>query len=249
MEWQVLPTSVPVGFAHQGGSDVAPGNTIAAFDHAVALGYRYLETDVQATADGVLAVFHDDDLTALTGVDGRVEDRSWDELSELRVGGEHPIPRFDAVVARYPDVRFNIEPKNDGAVEPLVELIRDRGLVDRVLVASFDDGRVRRIRAELGPRLATAPGRRGAPLVALRSLLWPRGRSRFAALQIPSHVRGVPLTRRWLLRAIQARGIQVHVWTVNDEQEMLDALDAGVDAIMTDRVALLHRVLEERHRR
>lgn len=246
MSWKVLDTEVPFGFAHQGGTDVAPGNTIAAFDHARSLGYRYFETDVHATADGVLAVYHDEELEAGTGVRAKIGDLSWSELSELRVGGEHPIPSFDEVVTRYPEVRFNVEPKGDTAVELLIEAIRRHDLLDRILVGSFNGGRVRRVRSALGPDLATSPGPTGVLQLYARAALWPRGRSRFAAVQVPHRAWVVDVVPAWLVERLHRLGVQVHVWTINDEAEMVALLDAGVDAVMTDRVETLRRVLEAR---
>ena len=147
MKWASLDHPVPFGFAHQGGSDIAPGNTEASFQHAVSLGYQYVETDVQATSDGVLVVFHDDDLEPTTGVKGKVKDRSWIELADLRVGGEHPIPRFEDMVERFPTVRFNVEPKSDEAVDPLIDLIRRSRLEDRVCVGCFSGRRLARFRS------------------------------------------------------------------------------------------------------
>ncbi len=240
-----LDHPVPFAIAHQGGTDVAPGNTEAAFQHAVALGYRYIETDVHATADGVLAVFHDDELGPLTGEEGSVADYTWAELSEFAVAGEHPIPRLDQIVERFPDIRFNVDPKSDGAVEPLIELIEDRDLGDRICVGSFSDARLARIRRAL-PELCSSPGPRGAVLSLFRAVLGIAVGQPYQALQIPTSVVGVPVTGRWLVGRYQRLGLQVHVWTINTEPEMRRLLDNGVDAIITDSVGLAKDVLVDR---
>ncbi|MEM7341442.1 MAG: glycerophosphodiester phosphodiesterase family protein [Actinomycetota bacterium] len=240
-----LNQPVPFAMAHQGGTDVAPGNTMAAFDHAVSLGYRYLETDVQATNDGVLVLFHDDELGPLTGGTGTVADHSWAELSALRIEG-HPIPRLDELVDRHPDARLNLDPKNDGAVEPLITFLRERALVDQVCVGSFADARISRLSAALGPGLCRSPGPRGVAWVLVRAAVFRWGRSPVDALQIPTSQFGIPLTSGWLIRRIKRLGPQVHVWTVNDEAEMGRLLDNGADAIITDAVELCRTVLQAR---
>ena len=243
-----LDHPVPFGFAHQGGHDVAPGNTAAAFAHAVSLGYRYIETDVQATADGVLIVFHDDDLGPLTGREGKVADLPWSEVAELTIGDEHEIPRFEDVVERYPSTRFNVEPKNDGAVDLLIDLIRRHHLEDRICVGSFSDRRLRRFRRRLGsPSVCTSPAPVGVVAALLSAVAGRRiVPSPHRALQIPVSAGPIPLTSRWLVGRFQRLGWQVHVWTINDEAEMHRLLDHGVDAVMTDEVELLREVLRSR---
>lgn len=241
-----LDTPVPFGLAHRGGTDVAPGNTIAAFDHAVSLGFTYIETDVQRTRDGVLVIFHDEDLEPTTGVPGRVWDKTWAELAEVRVGGTHPIPRFDEVITRYPHTRFNIEPKHDEAVDPLVAEIKARSLLDRVCVGSFSDRRVRRARKALGARLATSPGPIGVTAIWLAAWLWPWHRSRHAAMQIPRRIWILPLTTPFLVGRYHRMGLQVHVWTINTAAEMAELYDRGVDAVMSDATGVLRQVLTDR---
>lgn len=245
MAGRYLDTVAPFGFAHQGGTDVAAGNTVASFDHAAALGYRYIETDVQVTSDGVLALFHDDDLEPTTGVPGPVSSRTWAELAEIRVAGSHPIPRFDEVLDRYPAMRFNVEPKSDQSVDPLIDLIRRRQLADRIGVGSFSGSRVARLRAAV-PGLATSPGPWGIALILLMALVWPRWRPRHTMVQIPRRAWVLPLASRFWIRRYHRMGLQVHVWTINEEADMRALLDAGVDAIMSDRTELLRSVLEQR---
>ncbi|MCP3992882.1 MAG: glycerophosphodiester phosphodiesterase [Actinomycetia bacterium] len=245
MQWAFLDHPIPFGFAHQGGSDIAPGNTEASFQHAVSLGYGYIETDVQATADGVLVVFHDDDLESKTGHKGKVKDLSSLELADLRVEGEHPIPRFEDMVERFPTIRFNVEPKTDEAVDPLIDLIRRRKLEDQICIGSFSDRRLGRFRRRLGsPPVCTSPAPRGVIHILLAALLGKEDiDTPYGALQIPESYFGIPLTRSWLVSRVKRLGLQVHVWTINDEADMNRILDAGVDAIMTDRVTLLRDVL------
>ncbi|MEM9611815.1 MAG: glycerophosphodiester phosphodiesterase family protein [Actinomycetota bacterium] len=237
---------VPFAIAHRGGDEVAPGNTEAAFQHAVSLGYRFLETDVQVTVDGEHAVFHDETVTAVTGAVGTIGERTWRQVQELRVGGEHPIPRFADIVARFPDIAFNVEPKNDASVQPLIDYVLGEGLTDRICIGSFSDDRIARVRAGLGDEACTSPGPKGAAAVLARALLGSRAQSVHTALQIPMSFGGAPVANRWLIDRYQRQGLQVHVWTVNDEADMRRLLDAGVDAIMTDKVTVLRDVLVER---
>ena len=161
----------PLAFAHQGAhSPDGPGeNTMAAFEAAVRQGYRYLETDAHATADGVLVAFHDDRLDRLTDRTGLIGDLPWAEVRAARVRGRDEIPLLEDLLTAWPDVRVNIDPKHDAAVDPLVELIERTGTVDRVCIGSFSDRRLARIRARLGPRICTSMGpRQVARLVAAR---------------------------------------------------------------------------------
>ena len=111
-----LNAQVPLAFAHRGGAAAADENTAEAFGRAVALGFRYVETDVHATADGVPVVFHDDSLRRLTGETGRIATRRWADLATVRVGGAAAIPRLDEVLAGWPAIRFNIDVKADPAI-------------------------------------------------------------------------------------------------------------------------------------
>ena len=116
-----------LAFAHRGGALEAPENTMKAFSYAVSLGYRYLETDAYATADGVLVSFHDRFLDRVTDQSGLLEALPYSVLERARIGGSEPIPLMEALLTRWPDVRFNIDPKHDAAVAPLIALIKRIG--------------------------------------------------------------------------------------------------------------------------
>jgi glycerophosphoryl diester phosphodiesterase len=234
----------PIPFAHRGGASEAPENTMSAFSDAVSLGYRYLETDVHATSDGVLVAFHDDDLSRTCGVPGRIKDMTWDDLQYVRVHGREPIPLLVDILNAFPNARINIDCKTDSALQPLVDVLGQQQCLERVCVGSFSDRRLRALRAEFGPALCTSMGPR-----QVAQLLWASKTSqRFAksligvVAQIPVRQSGIHLTTPGLLQTAQDMNIPVHVWTIDDESQMHELLDAGVDGIMTDKTRVLRDV-------
>lgn len=246
MGWSYLDVPTPFGMAHRGGHDVAVGNTEAAFANARSIGYLHLETDVHRTSDGVLVAFHDDDLQASLGMPGSIEDYTWEELSKARLEGDHPIPLMGELLERFPDARFNIDPKQDDAVEPLIEVIREHDAVDRVCIGAFSQARIRRVQKALGPRLCTSPGPPGVLKVLAAAYLWPRWTPPYGCLQLPTRQYGITLASAGLIRRVRRLGLQVHFWTINSGDEMRRLLDLGADAIITDEVTLLKEVLTER---
>ena len=215
---------------------------MAAFEYAIGQGYRYLETDVQVTADGVLVAFHDFNLKRTCGIDRRISDMTWSEVSAARVDGLAPIPTLEQLLGEWPEARFNIDCKAENAVDALVAAIRRTSSIDRVCIGAFSDTRVRRLRGILGPGLCTALGPAGVSQLRYGRM------SRTGALAAQVPVRQGPLlvmTDRFVARAHRL-GLQVHVWTIDDPTEITRLLDMGVDGIMTDRPAVLRRVLEDR---
>lgn len=243
-----LDAPTPLAFAHRGGAAVGDENTAAAFARAVALGYRYVETDVRCTADGVPVVFHDPTLLRLAGHPGRVSDLRWADLAAVRVAGAAVVPRLAEVLAQWPQVRFNIDVKHDEAVEAAVAAVHAAGAADRVLLASFSDARLLRLRAVAGPRVATSLGLRAVAALRMasltgRALVLPES---VVAAQVPVRWRRVRVVDRRFVAYAHRLGLQVHVWTIDDPAEMHDLLDLGVDGIMTDRVDVLRDVFISR---
>ena len=243
-----LDAPTPLAFAHRGGAAIGDENTAEAFARAVRLGFRYIETDVHATADGVPVVFHDDTLARLTGRPGRIADLRWADLATVRVAGAAAIPRLDEALGAWPDVRFNIDVKAGNGAGPTVEAIRRAGAENRVLLASFSDARLARLRQLAGPRVATSLGMRSVTL--LRLAAWARAPLRLpasaVAAQVPvRHGRFTVADRRFVDHCHRL-GLQVHVWTIDEPAEMLRLIDLGVDGIMTDDLSALRKAYESR---
>lgn len=241
-----LDSAAPLSFAHRGGAFGGLENSMAAFQRCVDLGYRYLETDVQATADGVAVAFHDAELARVTDRPGRIAQLPWREVATARIGGREPIVRLDDLLASWPDIRLNLDVKAARAAAPLAAAVRRAAAQDRVCLASFSDARVLAARRLLGPAVCSSPGIRG--VAALRMASYSPRAARFLrtaapCVQVPLRYRGRPFCDQRLIAAAHAGGMQVHVWTVDTAAEIHAVLDLGVDGVMTDRPEILKEVL------
>jgi glycerophosphoryl diester phosphodiesterase len=238
----------PLAFAHRGGAGHQPENSWRAFEYAVRLGYAYLETDTRSTADGKLIAFHDAQLDRVTDRTGPVSKLTWKEISAARINGTDEIPLLEDLIGSFPELRFNIDLKDEGTIAPLASVLRRTGAWDRVCVASFSGARLLAAQRSLDRPvcLAVTP----AAIVAMRCLgaAGLRAARRLASsgarcAQVPRQI----ATRDFIRRA-HAVGLDVHVWTLNSREEIERALDLGADGVMTDDVVLLRDILAERGR-
>ncbi|CAM3020901.1 glycerophosphodiester phosphodiesterase [Saccharomonospora xinjiangensis] len=242
----------PRAFAHRGwhvGDLSGLENSLLAFRRAVAEGYRYVETDVHATADGVVVVHHDPTLDRTTDRSGAILGQPWNVVRRARIGGREPVSRLEDVLEELPDAFFNIDVKSDAAVEPFVRVVRRQRAFDRVAAAAFSEARLARLRKLAGPRLLTSLGPRSAAL--LRADGWlPFLRlgsfSRGVLAQVPLRQGPLTVVDKAFITAAQRLGVEVHTWTINDKERMRSLLDLGVHGIVTDRPDLLRELLIER---
>ena len=243
--WPFLDHPGPLPFAHRGGAGDWPENTMPAFAGAVALGFRYVETDVHVTADGVVVAFHDDRLDRLTDRQGLIASLEWETVRAARAGGE-PIPVLEDLLGTWPDLRVNIDAKHDAVVRPLLAVIDRMGAHDRVCIASFSDRRLVGVRRLSGGRICTAAGPRTVARLRMAGYGAPSGPVAAACTQVPVSFGRVKVFDARFVAAAHRRGIPVHVWTIDEAVEMERLLDLGVDGIMTDRPAVLKEVLQRR---
>jgi glycerophosphoryl diester phosphodiesterase len=251
----------PIAFAHRGGGGEAPENTLAAFEIALTLGYRYLETDVHVTRDGVLVAFHDERLDRVTDRTGAIAGLGIAEVEAADAGhafspdGERTfpfrgcgirVPRLEGILARWPDARVNIDAKSDACVGPLAALLDRLGAWERVCVGSFSDRRLRRIRALGRGRACTSMGPRAVALARLTTASAVMRRVGADCIQVPISRGPIPIVTERFIAAAHGAGLPVHVWTINEETTINELLDLGVDAIMSDRLRLLRDVLTSR---
>lgn len=239
----------PFAVAHRGGGAENLENSPTAFQHALSLGYQVLETDVHASSDGVLVVCHDPHLTRTAESGFEIAQTDWAVLSQVQLRNGDKVMRLEELVEMLgPETRLNIDPKSDASVGPLVKLLESYPwLQERVCLGSFETARLKSLRKAL-PRVATSLGSseiRALVISARSRIKWPR-RSTAIAAQVPEVARDVRIVTPQFVDYSHDIGLDVHVWTVNAEQDMHRLYDMGVDALITDRPTTLRDVLEAR---
>jgi len=245
-----LDTPGPIALAHRGASNDLPENTMAAFECAVDLGYRYIETDVHATRDGVLIAFHDDRLDRVTRHSGLISELDWSEIKKARVEDSEPVPLLEDLLTRWPELRINLDPKSDATVAPLIEMLKKLDAVDRVCIGSFSGARLQTIRDSFGLDICTSMGPMDVFRLRMTSLPFPapfqhQTYDAYCA-QVPLRQWGLPVIDKWFVSTAHRLGLKVHVWTINEETEMNRLLDLGVDGLISDEAQLLKKVFVER---
>jgi glycerophosphoryl diester phosphodiesterase len=250
--------------AHQGGDGVWPGNTLFAFEQAVAIGSDVLEMDAHITNDGRIVLMHDEAVDRTTDGTGLIEEMTLAELKQLDAaydwtndeGATFPyrgqgiqVPTLDEVFEKFPQMRYAIEIKKtvNPLEQPLCDLIRKYGMQDRVVVASFHDAVMQNFRA-LCPEVATSASRGEVTQYVLlgKAFLWGFYVPKFQAIQPPWNPEeslNIPIMTERFVRESQAKGIRVEPWTVNDPALMKQYITWGVDGIITDRPDLMVEVL------
>jgi glycerophosphoryl diester phosphodiesterase len=242
----------PRAFVHRGWhyDDLAGmENSLSAFRRAADEGYTYLETDVHATSDGVVVVHHDPVLDRTTDSSGVVAQLPWQVVRTAKIGGREPVSRLEDLLEELPGALLNIDVKAERAIQPLIDTLRRANAYDRVCVASFSEARLARVRAQGGEGLLTSMGTRAIARLwaAGRLPAFVRGRRGHQRIaQVPVRQGRLTIVDKRLIAVARRRGIEVHVWTIDESAQMHELIDLGVDGLMTDRPAVLRDVLRER---
>ena len=242
----------PLVMAHRGGRALWPENTLYAFERAVGLCVDVLEMDIHTTADGVPVVMHDDTVDRTTDGSGPIHDFTLEELKGLDAGYDWSsddgqtfpyrgqgitVPTLEEVFAAFPDVPLNIEIKQEepSMVAPFCQLIRDHDLADQVLVASFHQETIDEFRA-LCPEVATSTGTSETVTLFVLSRIFLEATYGAPAetAQVPEYRSGLHVLAPRFIDAAHSRNLEVHAWTINDEDDMQRMIALGVDGIITD---------------
>ena len=235
--------------AHRGGAREVPENTWSAVEHVESLGLTWMETDLHATADDVVVLSHDADLGRIGG-GGTLSELTWDEAAELDAGDGRGLVRLDEVLEAHPGLALNVDLKEPAVVQPALQVVRAADALDRVRFASFSARRLAMLRRQ-EPRATTSLG--GFDIAGLMLLSeaalplphtrWGWTRGRVDAVQVPPMHRGMQVVTRRFVAQAHTAGLEVHVWTIDDPEEMRRLAALNVDAIMTDVPTLALEIL------
>lgn len=220
---------------HRGYPAVAPENTLLSFRAAMELGVDWLETDVQQTKDGVLVLFHDNDIKRITGLEGTIADYTYEELLAMDFGGWFSegyagtkIPTLQELcdLIRDDDVKVYLELKDigevDGFVESVYRTIEENGLHDRVVYASFNYGYLQQFK-----NLDASVPILCNTMVGNTSIL----------TDTPAEYYGINTENatRELVQAIHDAGSKVFVWTPDEAGQIQNLYRMGVDGVCTNQ--------------
>jgi glycerophosphoryl diester phosphodiesterase len=239
----------PLVFAHRGGCALGPENTYAAFERGMAAGADGLELDVHLSADGVVVVHHDETLDRTTNGSGPIAARTAAELARVDAGDGAGIPTLSEVLRRHRDARVIVEMKLDTPAmgEALARDVRLAGAADRVCAAGYGSRSLAAARAAL-PEMASSAGHLEVRMAVYRSWIgWPARHVAYGGFQVPELAQGHRIVSPRFLRQAHERGLQVQVWTVDEEADMKRLLQWGVDGLITNRPGAGVRVRDAMH--
>ena len=261
------------GFVHRGGDEEKTENTLEAFQYSSDLGFVFMETDVQSTSDGKVVIFHDEDLKRIAGVDKKIKDLTFDEITNIELIKGGKIPSLEETLSSFPNLRFNIDIKTNSAVKETINIIKSHQALPRVCLASFSNKRIRRIRKLSGSKVCTSMSQlevANAICIAfaknwnsgihLRRKIreeeayfkskWKRSIIPFNGIpdcaQVPVSQWGVPIVTQSFIKFMNLMGKFVHVWTIDEPEEMNRLINLGVDGLMTDKPSILKSTLVDR---
>ena len=249
----------PRVIAHAG-SELYPHDTLFALKKYAAMEVDLLEMDLHMTADGEIILIHDDTVDRTTNGSGDVREMTLAEVQALDAGWywtkddqNYPfrdqgimIPTLKEVFENFPDYPMIIEIKQDNPsmAAPLCDLIREFGMDEKVMVASSREIAMQEFRS-LCPEVATSATREEVKALVIRSFILLGGTitPEYEALHVPEEDGGIPIVTPLFLWFAHNRNLEVHIWTINQPEEMQRFIDMGVDGIMTDRTDLMLEIL------
>ncbi len=252
METDFFLSKPPRLFAHRGASYDHPENTIEAFDAAKDI-VKYFEFDIWFSREGIPVIHHDESTLRTCGINHRIGELNLDEIMQLDAGKGFPdrgeargIPTLEELCVRYPDHFFNIEIKHGFPQGEILiyEILERHHKSGHALLASGEDS----IMEKISRNLPHVPRSMSSGEI-LQFYIWAQdgGKERFKttakALQIPVRHGDFILATPQLVSLAHKMNIEVHFWTINDEEEIKQLLDMGADGIMTDRPEVAYGIL------
>jgi len=233
--------------AHGAGQGHGPKNTLEAALIAEKMGASYIEMDVHRSSDGHFVAIHDDTVDATTEGSGRVDSMTLAQLQHLDAGygfsstafidqGIH-IPTMASVFEALPKAKYLLEIKPDDSsfAAPFCALLRRYQLQQQVIVASFHQRSLTAFRQQCPEIPTSLPQSEVTRFVLLQKMgLSNLGALYGTALQVPLQNSGMTIVSRDFVDAAHRRGLEVHVWTVNDPATIEWLRSIGADGVITD---------------
>ncbi len=246
--------------AHRGYSEIAPENTLPSFKLAKKAGADLVELDYYHSKDGKLVVMHDGTLDRTTDATSRwggskikLDSKTLAELKELDAGkwfdpqfAGTKVPTLEEALDLIQDGNMTLIERKEGDAATCVKMLQARGLVNKLVVQSFDWNyladfhalEAKQVLGALGP-LSSKDGKK---LSAPEKVLNPE----WVDLALKSGVRVIGWNNQVTKEAVDyahSKGVRIWVYTINDQAEANRLMDLGVDGIITNNTSIIWRAV------
>ena len=229
--------------AHRGGSLESLENTIESFAYSQSIGCRFIETDVQVSADGIPYIFHDESIKRLLGSDVIFSSMNSSEIDELKLFDNHHIPTLESVLNLFPDLYFQIDLKTNLVAKPALKVIKENNAMHRVCIASFNSKRLKQVDSDY-PEICLSMGPTEVIKLLLSSFGLYKKEISGDCLQVPMYWYGIKVVTKRFINFIHSKNLKIMVWTINDTKTFEKLIDLNVDGIITDKPKSLFKLLK-----
>ena len=231
-----------IGLSHRGNSKEFIENSFEAFNSVVQMGYKYIETDLRMTLDREVIAFHDLDLKRLFGIDVKVNDLTFNEISILFKEKNCKLLTLEDALKSFPDINFNIDLKDNEVTKDSVDIVSNLNAFHRVCFASFNSARTKKV-LEFNDNAIVSMGMRDVA----RFKFFKIHNKNIKIIQIPLIWKGIKVLTKNLINKAHEKGLFIHVWTINDKKTINKLISAGVNGIITDDPKLLMEIMREKN--
>lgn len=235
-------------WAHRGASYYKPENTLVAFEQAITMGADGIELDVQMTKDGELVVIHDETINRTSNGKGYVKDYTLKQLKAYDFSNGHlaykgeKIPTLQEVyeLMKPTSLKINVELKNGiiryaGMEEKVLELAKNMKMEERIIYSSFNHESMRLIH-EMDSSI---------PIGILYADGWINVAQYAEELDVNAlHPAGYLLQQEKVVQEAKEKGLLIHPWTIDREEDMEKLIELKVDAIITNKPDIARRVVD-----
>lgn len=231
--------------AHRGASNLAPENTLKAFQKAIELGADYIEFDVHQSKDGEIIIMHDANTFRMTGKSGILKKMTFEELKKLETGDGEKIPTLHELIKLAKGkIALNCEVKVRGLEENLVKILQKADIIESTIISSFKNDILLKIQ-DIEPRVRLAalrPSRTQwiTSLISPKKLIITAVKNRFYAV----NPRLFFVNRKFIERA-HNHDLKVFPWTVDSEKKIKKLVKIGVDGIITNNISRMKNILNQ----
>ncbi len=230
-------------FSHRGFAKDCDENTIRAFEKAQKIGFDLFELDVRSSKDNIVYVFHDKNFRRLIQKNYTISSLMSYQIEKISLKKGGKILKLEDLFKIIPKAKFNIDVKSNDTIKPFCNLIKKFKMEKRICVASFSDKRIKKIIKNLGSNTCHSMGTTRVVIFFISFILGFNYKCSSSYIQLPSHYFFLPLISKKIIKYAHNLNYELHLWTINNEEEMIKYIEMGVDGIMTDECEKLKNIL------